>query len=144
MALATMTLWACSSQQPEPAKATPNHVKESPGTESVDIRKKRFRQLPEVEPVVHRGIRYEALHWGKERGLGQNGGYVVTIDASTEREIGLWKIYSVAYDRGLEGDKLDVFITRLEIDASGNHLIVDDERDRRFFVDLTTREVSRP
>ena len=44
---------------------------------------------PNVAAVVLGTVRYEALPWGREHGLGQNGGYVVANDLTTGHE--LWR-----------------------------------------------------
>ncbi len=51
----------------------------------------------EVAPVTVGNIRYDALHWGKERGLDQNGGFVIATNPATGEEIWIQKIYDVVY-----------------------------------------------
>jgi hypothetical protein len=104
-------------------------------------RKKRFGKLPEVPPVTRNDVRYEALHWGRERDLGQNGGYVIAFDDKTGEQLWLQKIYDVVYDGDMEADKQDVFITELALDVSGQELIISNERDRRFSMRLSDRRV---
>lgn len=92
------------------------------------------------DPVVLGGIRYEALHWGKVRGLGQNGGYIAAIDTRTGEELWILKVYDVSYESDMEADKLDVFITGIEPD--GDHaLTVRNEKGRAFRVDLRDQSV---
>ena len=95
-----------------------------------------------VDPVRSGGIRYEAMQWGKARGLGQNGGYLAAIDEKTGDELWLLKVYDVSYDGDMEGDKQDVFVTSLEIDREGRRLTVENEAGDRFTVDLASRKVS--
>ena len=94
-----------------------------------------------VDPVRSGGVRYEAVQWGKARGLDQNGGYVAAIDEKTGAELWLLKVYAVRYDGEMEGDKQDVFITSLEIDHAGRRLTVENEAGDRFAVDLPSRKV---
>ncbi|MES9899876.1 MAG: hypothetical protein ABW148_12740 [Sedimenticola sp.] len=102
--------------------------------------KKRVGPEP-VEPVTHQGIRFEAIHWGKSRGLDQNGGYIAAIDTATDEELWLLKVYDVIYDGDMEADKQDLFIERISIDAARNYLIVEHERGGRYRVDLDSRKV---
>jgi hypothetical protein len=102
--------------------------------------KKRTPPDP-VSPVSRNGIRYEAVNSGKGRGLGQNGGYVALVDAATGEERGLIKVYDIAYDDDLEPDKQDRFITSLTISRWRNRLTVEDERGRRYEIDLATHAV---
>ena len=105
------------------------------------MKKKRSGPNP-VDPVRFGGIRYEAMPWGKARGLDQNGGYVAAIDEKTGNELWLLKVYDVGYDGDMESDKQDVFVTSLEIDREGRRLTVESEAGNRYAVDLESRKVS--
>jgi len=103
--------------------------------------KKRSGPDP-VEPVSFGGIRYEAMQWGKARGLEQNGGYVAAIDEATGRELWVQRIYRIRYDRDTEGDKQDVFITGLTLTPGTRTLAIENERGARYRLDLRTRKVT--
>jgi outer membrane protein assembly factor BamB len=94
-----------------------------------------------VAPVERDGIRYEALHWGKERNLGQNGGFVVAIDDDTGVELWVQKIYDITYgDKSPQ--KYDRFVTRLALIDNGAALAVTDDTGAVHRLDLTTRAVT--
>jgi hypothetical protein len=95
------------------------------------------RGVPEISIGSHR---YTAIHWGRERKLGQNGGYLSVTDAATGREIAVIKVYDIEYDEHMETDVQDVFITSIER-LSDRTLVVDDERGRRYVVDCDTHAV---
>jgi hypothetical protein len=95
-----------------------------------------------VKPVTRDGIRYEAIVWGKTRGLGQNGGYIAAVEESTGREIWVLRVYEIKYDADMEPDKQDIFITSLLFGSPPDRLLVEDEKGRRYSVDLKTRTVS--
>ena len=99
---------------------------------------KERSEIPEPAPVVVGGIRYEALPWGKARGLGQNGGYLAAIDVASGRESWLLKVYDVVYDGEREDDKQDLFIEDLTLEASGLLRVID-ERGGLYRVDLQQR-----
>jgi hypothetical protein len=100
------------------------------------------RRAPEpVAPVSFEGRRYEALPFGKARGLGQNGGHVVAIDEASGRELWVRQVYRIRYDRSLEGDKQDVFITGLTVLPAAHALLIENERGARYRLDLRTRKV---
>ena len=103
--------------------------------------KKRSEPDP-VDPVRVGGVRYEAVPWGKARGLEQNGGYVAAFDEKTGKELWLLKVYDVGYDGDMEADKQDVFVTSLDIDREGRRLTVESEAGDRYAVDLESRTVS--
>ena len=92
--------------------------------------------------MIHGGIRYRELRWGKERGLGQNGGYILATREATGEELWLRKVYDIRYDAAMESDKQDVFITDMQLDWLGNVLTLRNERGERFTLDLKTREVA--
>lgn len=104
------------------------------------MEKKRVGPKP-VAPVSHNGIRYEVNHWGKSRGLEQNGGYVTAVDEDSGEELWTKKIYEVDYGGDMEDDKKDVFITQLKLSRWRNRLTVKNERGRRFAVDLADQRV---
>jgi len=102
------------------------------------------REGPEpVAPVEMGGIRYEAIHWGKVEGLGQNGGHVRAFDQASGKELWTLKLYDIDYEQDMEPDRLDVFITSLAPGEDGDSLIVEDENGRRFRLDLASREVEQ-
>ena len=94
-----------------------------------------------VAPVSFEGRRYEAIQFGKARGLGQNGGHVAAIDEASGRELWVQQVYRIRYDRGLEGDKQDVFITGLTLVPAAHALLIENERGARYRLDLRTRKV---
>jgi hypothetical protein len=92
------------------------------------------RRAPEpVKAVVHDGVRYEAPV--------EKMGIVEAFDAATGKKLFEVQVYWVTVDPNLERDVQDVYITKLEV--AGGGLLVTDERDRQFLVDLKTRAVRR-
>lgn len=106
-----------------------------------DRPEKERSEVPEPGPVTRDGVRYEALPWGKARGLGQNGGYIAAYDVASGRELWLLKVYEVSYDGEREDDKQDIFIEELRLQGKGT-LVVTDERGRVHRVDLARRTVA--
>jgi hypothetical protein len=90
----------------------------------------------DVPPVTRQGLRYEVVHWGKGRGLPQNGGYVAVVDAASGEELRLIRLYEIEYDPAMEGDKQDIFLTRMAIGCRGGCLEVADERGREYRVEF--------
>jgi hypothetical protein len=82
-----------------------------------------------------------AIHWGRSRGLGQNGGYIAAAETSTGRELWVLKVYDTPYDPRREQDVQDVFIVEMKATDSGSLLEIHDEEGRVFLVDPTTRSV---
>lgn len=103
---------------------------------------KRVAPAP-VRPVTVAGIRYEAALATRARGLPQEGGYVAAIDIRTGSELWLQRIYETQYEPRLEEDVQDIFILRMKAGAGGRTLEIVDELDRRYSLDLATRQVRR-
>lgn len=110
-------------------------------TESYAEEMAKKRAAPEiVEPVVINHIRYEAVQWGKSRGLEQNGGYIVAYDEVSNKELWITKIYDIHYKSDMEEDKQDVFITRMKL--KNKHLVeIENERGHHFLLDVITHKV---
>jgi hypothetical protein len=103
---------------------------------------KAKRKPPAAVPsVTVGGLRFEAIHWGKARGLGQNGGYIAAIDPASGKELWTLKVYDVVYDPKLEGDVQDVFIIAMSKTLFGQKLNIRDEEGRSYVVDPATRMV---
>jgi hypothetical protein len=86
-----------------------------------------------VKPVTVAGVTFSAPGWPI--------GIVIATDASSRRELWRQRIYTIRYDRTLEQDVQDVFITSLI--RRGNVLLITNERGERFVLDLSTRKVTR-
>ena len=95
----------------------------------------------DVNPIIADGVRYEVLHWGRDRGLDQNGGYIVAKDAVSNKELWLAKIYTIDYKPKLETDVQDLFITAIELANDKKSLKITDEDNRQFTLDLSTQKV---
>jgi|WetSurSiteA1Bulk_404760.scaffolds.fasta_scaffold00029_4 hypothetical protein len=96
---------------------------------------------PTVDPVVIGKLRFEVIHWGKERGLDQNGGYIAAIDTDSGKELWVLKIYSIPYDKTLESDVQDVFIKSMSKAFFSDTLTITDEKDRYYKVNPDNRTV---
>ena len=97
-------------------------------------------ELPEPNSISRNGIRYEAMPFGKVRGLGQNGGYIAAIDEASDKELWLLKVYDVRYDPEKEEDVQEIFISELK-PGDENLLHVFNERGGHYLVNVDTRVV---
>ena len=96
---------------------------------------------PDIAPVTLHGLRIQSLPWGRVRGLKQNGGYIAALDPANGKELWILKIYAVTYDEAMEGDVQDVFIESMQV-VKGKLLVVD-EKQRRYLVDVENKSVKR-
>lgn len=107
-----------------------------------EVEKERLRD-PVPVAVSAGALRYEALHWGKALGLGQNGGFVMARDLATGRVLWIHRVYAIDDRDGKEGDKQDVFITALALEAGGRALRISTENRQLWRLDLRTFESRR-
>lgn len=107
------------------------------------MKKMKKRLEPELlSPVMLGNTRFEAPLWGKSRDLAQNGGHVVAINNETGEELWLATLYEIVYDPDMEEDKQDLFLTSLKVDAKNSRLLAEDERGRKFALDIFSRKVT--
>ncbi len=91
----------------------------------------------EVVPVKVGNIEYSAPH--KNRTLQKQMGFIEARDLKSEQLIWRRQIYAVKYDPDLEGDVQDVFIKSITV--AGNNLIIINERNSKYQLDLKSLEV---
>ena len=96
----------------------------------------------DVEPVTVGKTRYEVPHWGKVMGLGQNGGHVRAVDAASGKTLWTVELYKIDYKPNMEADKQDSFIISLDYDAKHTRLVAQNDRGRRFALNLLSRQVT--
>ena len=90
----------------------------------------------EALPVTVGNIEYSAPH---RNGTHRKMGLLEARDLKSGKLIWSRQIYAVKYDPDLEGDVQDVFIK--SITAEGNHLIINNERNSKYQLDLNSLEV---
>lgn len=99
---------------------------------------------PEVLPVVHDGVRYEPLEGQRLPNIDPDSAYVVAFDDATNVVLWTAEIFHLEpmpHLAGIETDVLKVFFASMKLSADGKQLLIVDERDRRFTLDLATRSV---
>ena len=106
--------------------------------------KNKRRVAPEaVETLTLNGKRFSAIHWGKARGLDQNGGYILVSDEVSGAEVGIIKVYRIRYGGDMERDKQDVFITYIRQSQQAGSIEVGNENGQVFQVDIETGKVTQ-
>ena len=96
-----------------------------------------------IAPIDHNDVTYSVPHFvqflGDDDEQTQNGGYVLARDKKTKRIKWLVQIYVTKYNKFLESDVQDVFIT--EIKLKDDTLIIKDEKGRNYSLNINTLEV---
>ncbi|MEZ5594412.1 MAG: hypothetical protein R3F53_28475 [Gammaproteobacteria bacterium] len=111
-------------------------------TSSISVSAKRLPPA-EVEPVVYAGVRYSVPHWGFENDAKQNGGYVLATEIKTNKILWRKRIYKISYKPAMTKDVQDVFITSLEILQNENSLLITNEKNSKYKLNLETLKVEK-
>lgn len=100
------------------------------------------KRLPpkDISPIIYNGIKYTVPHWGFSKNHKQNGGYIEAYDEKSGKLLYELNIYIIMYDKNLEGDVQDIFITKME--RRNNTINIWDEKGDKFVVNLNTKEVT--
>jgi hypothetical protein len=98
---------------------------------------------PRVKPLMHKGVTYTAM--GQPLGKTASGkkGFVAAVaatDSKTGKQLWRAKAYEIIYKPKLETDVQDVWIKSLQV--KGRHLIVTNEKNQQFGLDLKTGKPS--
>jgi len=100
---------------------------------SANVQGKRPRPKP-VTPVKGAEVTYSADGTGREA-------FVVATDTSSGKELWRVRIFKVHIKFWIEEDNQWIYITNLKL--SGNTLLVRDERDRCYQLELNTKKVKK-
>ncbi len=107
-----------------------------PSTSDGPSRSSSRTRPPEVEPISHRGVRYEQLRGAAAQGYEPHHGYLVATDEASGQRLWVSKVYAVEIDPNRETDVQVVFFRHMELDPDNQRLLIENERGRRFSVDL--------
>ena len=87
---------------------------------------KRLAPAP-VKPITNAGLRFEVLQWASDNSkMKQNGGFIQVVNTRNNLPICTKQVYETKYDKDLEQDVQDNFITGLKIENA--HLVVNSEK----------------
>jgi hypothetical protein len=101
--------------------------------------KKKFPEL--AKPILYNGIIYQADQNYKDiGGYYENMGKIKAIDSKTKKELWKKQIYKIQLSDNMERDVQMVFITNIMIDSIHNGLIIINEKDNKYFVNISTQE----
>jgi hypothetical protein len=98
-------------------------------------------RAPQVTPVEHGGVRYEPVLAASSEGLAP-GIYVKATETATGKRIWTACLHATAYDANREKDVQNVFLRSLVLDNGGASLAAEDERGRRWHIDLASGAVT--
>ncbi|CAG1022676.1 hypothetical protein MTYM_01900 [Methylococcales bacterium] len=121
--------------------AEPDPQTNSKEVTAMEEQAKRRAPKP-VEPVAIGNIRYEVIRGAKSRGFAQNGGVIAAVDIAKDEELWTLVVYRTEYDLNEERDVQEIYITKLTPSQDKSMLRVENEAQKSYMVNLTTREVT--
>jgi hypothetical protein len=133
LATTTLPLMACEVHSPTQALKTAK-VKFMPESAK--------RQIPGVEPVESKGIRYEVIKAARSRGFAQHGGVIAAIEVKSGKELWTLQVYTVSFDAQEEQDVQERYITSMSMSPDGQSVQVLAEGQRRYAVRLSDQAIT--
>lgn len=106
------------------------------------IGSRRRRLPPELEPITLNGVVYKELRQGNKLGYEQKSGFLVALDQKTGQMLWHVIVYPIHYAEGKETDVQEVFFTRLELLPGKQKILIENELEKQFIVDLTDHSVT--
>lgn len=102
---------------------------------------RRRRLPPELEPIIVNGVVYKELRQGNKLGYEQKSGFLIALDQKTEQMLWHVRAYPIHYVAGKETDVQEVFFTRLELLPGEQEILIENELEKQFIVNLADHSV---
>ena len=97
---------------------------------------------PDVNPIIDGTTTYSVPAFISDESENQKGGFVEGRDTKSGKLLWRAKVYTTQYDPRLERDVQDVFINSMSLDKRLRILLLSDEAERVFVLDLDSRKVT--
>lgn len=133
---------ACSESAQQPTVDGDPELKQAESKTMNTIGSRRRRLPPELEPVTLDGVVYKELRQGNKLGYEQKSGFLVALDQKTGQMLWHVIVYPIHYAEGKETDVQEVFFTRLELLPGEPKILIENELEKQFIVNLTDHSVT--
>jgi hypothetical protein len=102
------------------------------------------REVPsEVPTIIFEGVEYSVPHFGFENGSKQNGGFVKAANEKSNEVMWVKRIYKIWYNPFKERDAQDIFITNMQLSSDNAHLVITNERNEKYSLNIGTLKLKR-
>lgn len=98
-------------------------------------------RAPQVAPLERSGVRYEPVSAASSEGLAP-GIYVKATETATGKRLWTACLHTTVYDPNREKDVQNVFLRALAFDSGVSTLTAEDERGRRWRIELASGAVT--
>ncbi|MCQ8102975.1 hypothetical protein NP590_02555 [Methylomonas sp. SURF-2] len=138
---------ACSDNpvdtgEPRQAAAGEAELKQAESKTMNTIGSRRRRLPPELKPITVDGVVYQELRQGNKLGYEQKSGFLIALDQKTGEMLWHVRAYPIQYVEGKETDVQEVFFTRLELLPGGKEILIENELEKQFIVNLADHSVT--
>lgn len=129
---------AGSQTQPLPPEAS--GMKTTKENESMsDMPSPSRPSPPQVEPVVHGGVRYEQDMNSYSHGGTQPGGYLVAMDPATEERLWMLKVYEIPSQDAAGVTTPGRYFRAMRLVPGKDEIEIESEVGGKYLIDLVTR-----
>ena len=135
-----MLTTACAQEQ-QAQHPLGEHISTEEKTMTLGSRRRRLP--PELDPVEVNGVRYQEVRQANKYGHKQKSGYLMASDAKTGELLWLLKVYEINYDEDKETDVQEVFFIDMALSDDKKHLIIENELDHVYRVNIETQTVEQ-
>ena len=99
-----------------------------------------------AKPVIFKGVKYEAMlwsepTWGSDPLPDTAAAFVVAMHVDSGAELWRAKLYDILFDPEMERDKQEIYVEHLSLNITRRKLKAQDERGRRYVIDLASHAV---
>lgn len=102
------------------------------------------REVPaEVPAIIYGGVIYSVPHFGFENGSKQNGGFVKATNEKSNEVMWVKRIYKIWYNPFKEQDVQDIFITNMHLSSDNKYLVIINERNEKYSLNIGTKKVKK-
>ncbi|WP_338846651.1 hypothetical protein V8J88_23190 [Massilia sp. W12] len=106
-----------------------------------NIGNRRRRLPPELPAITVGDVIYKELRQGNKLGYPQKGGFLIATNKSTGEILWNIRLYEINIDNSKETDVQEIFFTKMKLIKNGNAILIENELDKKFEIDLETRTV---
>ncbi|MCK9607147.1 MAG: hypothetical protein M0R33_11940 [Methylomonas sp.] len=133
---------ACSDSAQQQATTGEHELKQAESKTMNTIGSRRRRLPPELEPITVDGVVYKELRQGNKLGFEQKSGFLIALDQKTGQMLWHVRAYPINYIEGKETDVQEVFFTRLELLPGNQEILIENELEKHYIVNLADHSVT--
>lgn len=105
------------------------------------IGSRRRRLPPELAPITVGDVVYKELRQGNKLGYEQKGGFLLATNSTTGETLWHVRVYEVHIVATKESDVQEVFFTKMKLLPGATEILVENELEKQFVINLENHSV---